>query len=256
MRGRAKSGRRSSTCIQCRRRKIKCDGNVPNCGNCVHRGITRSCRWGDERDIALPNRSASDPSFSGPDPSVWASAPDIIYPIDEWYIKGSQGAGPQRSDAEYLGESTFNPTRPKLVANEGENESRVVSIPPLNTASECSRLPHLYYSNHRLWYNEMIEHIRDLPEVPIFEKMIGFYLRELEPLNNFFNRVVLMEDTNELWRHLTKVQCSMRRKSKGQDKKGDLAHSIVGSLDLGRQQGTLATDGAELNEANGFDARA
>lgn len=42
-----------SSCTQCRRRKIRCDGRVPECASCVHRGITHLCRWGDERDKAL-----------------------------------------------------------------------------------------------------------------------------------------------------------------------------------------------------------
>ena len=44
--------RQATSCTQCRRRKIRCDGNVPGCSSCLQRGLAHQCRWGDERDDA------------------------------------------------------------------------------------------------------------------------------------------------------------------------------------------------------------
>lgn len=42
--------RKSHSCTECRRRKKQCDRNVPRCNQCVLRGTSDICRWGDERD--------------------------------------------------------------------------------------------------------------------------------------------------------------------------------------------------------------
>jgi hypothetical protein len=51
------------SCVDCRRRKVKCDHGLPSCSRCVLRGVASSCTYdysiGDdceqERDLSLPH---------------------------------------------------------------------------------------------------------------------------------------------------------------------------------------------------------
>lgn len=182
-RPKARRIRKHVSCLPCRERKIKCDRNVPNCATCIRRGIVGECRWGDERDNASVKNT---PSTS----QNWKEKE-----ISEHIQRASN---PNLYD---LGIAAEQYSAFSLMAQEEKTVSGLFEA----KRTKGSRLAQLCTFNPALWEKIMSHQLRLLPDRRLLHQFVSVYLREVEPLSQCMNSVILHNDLSMLWGNLKNI---------------------------------------------------
>lgn len=135
----AANARKAQSCIECRRRKKPCEGEIPGCVSCVKRGTVANCRFGDHRDAEYNAAAATLMQKSYPTPSATVTNGAAQYHAsDEAMMVNGYVGDAMTNGVDTIEHSLGSPSPASLWPTRDSNEQRTKSLSPLLSPQQQS----------------------------------------------------------------------------------------------------------------------
>ncbi|EIW72570.1 hypothetical protein TREMEDRAFT_36788, partial [Tremella mesenterica DSM 1558] len=143
--------KRNHACLQCKKRKVKCDGTRPSCAPCL-RSHAHALRSAQRNSSTPPILTCTYTEVETPDSRGNSPPSDPLRSVNETEQRKRRGAKRHHDDGD-------SEEKAALLAKITELEQQLAALRPLASLSEKSSLKQSYSGGGNIWSNEPVSFI-------------------------------------------------------------------------------------------------